>query len=450
MKTLAITCAKISRYLAKLNGGDGFALPGLVAKRLDRQILKKLTQNNFPQGIVVVTGTNGKTTTAKLIADILHQAGVSYIYNRTGSNLERGIIAELIKHADTRGKISAQMAIFEVDEANIPIVFAQIQARLVVVTNLFRDQLDRYGELGTTADMIARGLKTQTNAAVLLNADDPLVASLGQVNDKKYHFFGIADYNGPYLTHDRTADSSHSPHSIARLIYSKRHFSHLGIYRSQNNDFIRPKPDFELIKLSSKSSEQILRVVYDKQEHAFSTKLLGLYNIYNVLVAVSVASLLNIDEKITTKALQKSQSAFGRNEAILYKRHQINLVLIKNPTGFNQAILTYLQEKESSVLLIVNDNFADGRDVSWLWDSAIEDIKSQKIVASGLRGADMGLRLKYADKSYQYEADPVKALELLCRDNSPKKQLYILATYTAMLTMRKTLLQQTPTGRQIG
>lgn len=450
MKTLAIIGAKISHYFAKLNGGDGSALPGLVAKRLDRQILKKLTKNNFPQGIVVVTGTNGKTTTAKLIADILHQADVSYIYNRTGSNLERGIIAELIKHANVRGKISARMAIFEVDEANIPIVLAQIQARLVVVTNLFRDQLDRYGELGTTADMIARGLKTQTDAVVLLNADDPLVANLGHAGDNKYHFFGIADYDGPRLAHDHTADSSHSPHSTARLIYSKRYFSHLGIYRSQNNDFIRPEPDFELTKLSSKVSEQVLSVMYGKQKHTFSTKLLGLYNIYNVLAAVSVANLLNIDEKITTNALQMSQSAFGRNETIAYKGHQINLVLIKNPTGFNQAILTYLQDKKSSVLLIVNDNFADGRDVSWLWDSAIEDIKSQKIVASGLRGADMGLRLKYADKSYQYEADSVKALELLCHNNSPKEQLYILATYTAMLAMRKILLQQTPAGRKIG
>lgn len=449
MKTIAIASAKLSRHLTKVRGGDGRALPGLVAKRLDRHILKKLTHNNFPQGIVVVTGTNGKTTTAKLIADILHQANISYTYNKTGSNLERGIIAELIKQSDWRGKISSQMAIFEVDEANVPIVLAQIKTKIVIVTNLFRDQLDRYGELSTTADMIARGLKAQTDSTVLLNADDPLVASLKKADHNHYLFFGVADYDGPTLEHDRTADSSHSPHSVSPLIYSKRYFSHLGIYRSQNNDFVRPTSDFELTKVQQHGDEQVMDVTHGKKSHTFSTKLPGLYNVYNALIAISVAHLLKIDDNITTTALQNSQSAFGRNETITYNGRQINLVLIKNPTGFNQAILTYLQEKSSIVLLMINDNFADGRDVSWLWDSAVEDIKSRTIIASGLRGADMGLRLKYADKTYRCEADPIEALNTLQSKNSSNQPVYLLTTYTAMLEIRKALLKQTPAGRAL-
>jgi len=447
MKYIALAIAKFTFWLNRLTGSGGAALPGLLAKKIDPQILSHLTKGSFPDGIVVITGTNGKTTVSKLIADTLDSAGVSYVHNKTGSNLERGIISELVRRSDWRGRVAGNIALLEVDEASVPAVLSQTGAKIVLVTNLFRDQLDRYGELQTTAKMIQRGISSINGATVLLNADDPLVASLSlgiRGNDVK--FYGISDYSGPSLEHDYTADSNNSPISDSPLKYTKKYFGHMGVYKSENGDFSRPKPDFDLTamkKCSVDGSEFGVRS--GSSSSAYKLPLPGLYNIYNALSAISVLQMLNIDEKITTKSIENSSAAFGRFETFHYMGREIVMVLIKNPTGFNQAIQTYLQgEGGDPLLLAINDNFADGRDISWLWDAAIEDIASKHIVVSGLRSYDMALRLKYADvKTGAVTVDLAEGLKSLIKQTKKGERAYILPTYTAMLSLRKLLVEKT-------
>ena len=445
LQIVAILIAKIIFKLNRLTGTGGAALPGLVAKKIDDQILLHLCQNNFPDGIIVVTGTNGKTTTTKLIADILEVSDISYLHNKTGSNLERGIVSEMLRRANWRGRIDTQVALLEVDEASIPAVLSQLNARTILVTNLFRDQLDRYGELQTTAQMIKKGLASQQGATILLNADDPLVASLADNDSNTYKFFGISDFNGPVLKHDYTADSVHSPISNAPLVYSKKYFSHMGVYKSKNGDFVRPKPDWELIKMKNFDTEGSRFMLQSEtaQSQEIDLSLPGIYNIYNAIAAIAVAETQGIDEKSTTKVLKNSTAAFGRYEKIRYRDRDVVIVLIKNPTGFNQAIQTYLQDKKQTLVLAINDNFADGRDVSWLWDAAIEDIRSGRIIVGGLRRYDMALRLKYADKTGQVVDELTACLDRAIDVTKEGEPVYILPTYTAMLEIRRFLVKET-------
>ncbi len=442
-----IAISKLALGLNRLTGSGGTALPGLVAQKLQPGILAELAARNFPQGIIVVTGTNGKTTTSKMISDILSRAGVSHIHNKAGSNLERGIIATILQQSDAHGRCDAQMAIFEVDEAFVPSVCAQLQPKMVVITNLFRDQLDRYGELDSIAHKFADTLR-QLDCQIILNADDPLVASLGkQVDPKRVSYFGISDYIGPKIENDHAQDSIFSPNTGEELQYSQRYFGHMGIYTSKDKSFTRPRPNFELTKMIKNSeSESIFDVKTPTLSAQYHLLLPGIYNMYNALAAIAVATLSDISLEITQESLAQTTAAFGRVEDIEYGGRRFSLLLIKNPTGFNQTIQTYLKHNQKGFLwLIINDNFADGRDVSWLWDSALEDISGYggKILVSGTRAYDMALRLQYANISTAVvEPDMQKALQVACKQTTSKEQIRVLPTYTAMLELRKTLVKQ--------
>lgn len=437
---------KSARTIAR---GGGSALPGLISEKLDPQIVAKLAPN-LKEGSIVVTGTNGKTTTTKLIREILEASGKTVLNNRSGSNLYRGVASALVEHASPGGKFTEAIGLFEVDEASMPAVCAAVKPKVIIVLNLFRDQLDRYGELDKTASMIGKALKS-SKAEVWLNADDPLVASLAKYvsNKKKVHYFGVQASSIKKLAHDVTADSGHCPEHGLALKYTKNFFGHMGHYACPKGDSRRPQIELGITKYEEGQPVSI-------GGSSIQIPLPGLYNAYNALAALSVVKTLQIDSKVATEAIESATAAFGRVEKLEIEGHDVYLLLIKNPTGFNQVIQTFLLEAEASqVLIAINDNFADGRDVSWLWDVAIEDLvnslsgepgsqirvpdSKHQITCSGIRAFDMGLRLRYAGLGGDSDPDIYRAFKRILTEARPGQDIYVLPTYTAMLELRRKL-----------
>ncbi|MCX6806394.1 MAG: Mur ligase family protein, partial [Patescibacteria group bacterium] len=311
---LAIIAAKVALKTNRITGSGGTALPGMLAQKLDKDILRKLVLKNFPKGIIVVTGTNGKTTTSRFIANILEEAGISYVHNRAGSNMERGLISTMAENTNLYGRVDADVALFEVDEAFMPKVCRAIEPDTIVVTNLFRDQLDRYGELDKIARSFRNLFEDLPNTKLVLNADDPLVASLGYKleNERKATYFGVGDYNGPKITNDHTADSIFDPFTQQKLHYTDRYFGHIGRYRGKRGGFTRPKPDFQANNVRQKGIENI-KFDVNKTSKAIKLEMPGLFNVYNAIAAYSVAKIcLDTEENSIISALNESSAVFGR------------------------------------------------------------------------------------------------------------------------------------------
>ena len=445
------TILHLSRWLGR---GGGSALPGLVAERIDPKIASKLVKN-LPEGVVVVTGTNGKTTTTKMLAQVLNDAGKKVITNRSGSNLTRGVASALIEHASLTGHLPYELGLFEVDEATMPAAVSLLQPKVIVVLNLFRDQLDRYGELDTTARIIG-GAVAQSAAEVYLNADDPLVASLASYveNKTKLHYFGVESTTVSRLSNDRAADSDHCPNCGRALEYANNFFGHIGHYKCPSGDLERPEAELKMLQVHTDQSGTSFEIEGIKA----GIKLPGLYNAYNALAALAVAGYAGIKKDRALESLQSFSAAFGRVEITDIKGRKVYLLLIKNPTGFNQVIQTFFvnqesriknQESESrlSMLIAINDNFADGRDVSWLWDVAIEELAAPashepKIIVSGIRAADMALRLKYVEIPVVIQPDLRQAVKQLIEATPVGETAYILPTYTAMLEIRRLITKE--------
>ncbi len=445
---LAILAAKSALKLNRVTGSGGTALPGLVAQKLDKNILAKLTANNFPRGIIVVTGTNGKTTTTRLIANILEEEGISYVHNRTGSNLERGLIASVAEKSSLTARVKADIGLFEVDEAYMPRVCRAIKPSTIVVTNLFRDQLDRYGELDKIARSFRDLFEDLPQSQLVLNADDPLVASLGYnlENERKVTYFGVGDFHEAGLKHDRTADSVFDPFTQEKLYYTQQYFGHIGKYRGKGGEFTRPKIQFEARDLKQKGIESIQFVV-NKTTKAIKLDLPGIFNVYNSIAAyAALKTQLDLSDESISKGIASSSAAFGRSEKLFYDDRELLMLLIKNPTGLNQMIQTYLlNERDRLLVFVINDNFADGRDVSWLWDAALEDLRDYKgkILVGGSRAWDMALRLKYAGLTdVGVETDKQKLLDSIMKYTTKHSKVFVLPTYTAMLDLRKRIVAE--------
>lgn len=430
--------------LSRLSGrGGGQALPGLVAEQLDPKLLRKISQK-FPQGIVLVTGTNGKTTTAKLLASMLEKKGWRVLTNSTGSNLKRGIVSAVIDGASISGNLPFDAAVFEVDEATLRLVAGLLQPKYIVVLNLFRDQLDRYGELDTTAALIGEGIG-QTESTLCLNADDPLVASLVKYAAKPEQtmYFGVGqsvDHRPSLIT---ATDSDRCPICHELLQFPRVWFGHIGHYKCHNCGYKRPKPGVEITSISemtTQSSRLEMRLMGAKLTVNF--QLPGIYNVYNAAAASAVATLWGIDTLMVSRALSDSVPAFGRVERVTYKGRTICILLIKNPAGFAQVVQTFLQDRSGlAVLFAINDLHADGRDVSWLWDVPLEGLSRQHLDlwVTGLRSWDMALRLKYAGMESIVESDIRGALDNLVSSRPEGSEVYVLPTYTAMNDIRSVL-----------
>lgn len=441
--TLAITKAA-ARTSKMLGRGGGQALPGLLAERLDPELVGKLARR-LPHGVILVTGTNGKTTTTKLIAAMLEAQGERVLTNRTGSNLKRGIASALIHAADLHGRLKETVGLFEVDEANLRLVAPLLKPRHIVVLNLFRDQLDRYGELDTTAALIGEGI-AGTGAQVYLNADDPLVASLAKyaARPELVRYFGIEGLPAHAATAHQTAtDSDRCPLCHERLVFSRVFYGHIGHYRCPQGHFNRPQPRVAVTSVEQTGLDGTeFTVAVAGKRSALRFPMPGTYNLYNALAALTLADGLGLGVGQVAKTLAETTAAFGRVEKVQVGSRQLVLLLIKNPVGFTQVLETFLIGRTSlPVMMVINDLAADGRDVSWLWDVPLEAMADQqpRLVTAGIRGADMALRLRYAGMSPEL-ADGLEAGVKRLLEMTPEGgTAYVLPSYTAMLEVRRVL-----------
>jgi UDP-N-acetylmuramyl tripeptide synthase len=440
--TIALIIAKISALVLKIGGSGATAAPGLVALKVDPELVAKLACQLDKN--ILVSGTNGKTTTTRMVSTILSQAKISHLHNRAGSNLLRGLASTLCQTSSIVGKIPAGLVgLWETDEAVFSIACAQLKPQIVLLTNLFRDQLDRYGEIDTVAAGWKKALvKLPRNTQVILNADDATVANLGSSLKAKVVYFGISDKNLDGRLPDHASDATVCPRCLSALSYKQCFVGHLGIYSCPHCGQIQPIKNVSLVKASKKE----VSISAFGQNIKINNNLPGNYNLYNLTAAVTLVKILNIDNKTIVQGLADFIPAFGRVEKIKVNNKTLHLFLVKNPTGFNEVINTLiLSQTKLTCLIIINDLIADGKDVSWLWDVNFEKLtpKLKSVVVSGIRAYDMALRLKYSAETIRLsnnlitEPDLKKAIERLLNTND--KNLYLLPTYTAMLKTRKIL-----------
>jgi lipid II isoglutaminyl synthase (glutamine-hydrolysing) len=407
---------------------------------------------------VAITGTNGKTTTTRMVSKILQISGVKAVNNSTGANLVTGVTAALVSGSSLLGKPSAEMGLFEVDEASVPKVAAEAELSLLAVLNLFRDQLDRYGELAYTAKVIASSFPDLPEGGTLvLNADDPLVASLGRSTGRPV-FFGVEDPTLDTGALQHIADSKDCPACGTALSYDAVYFGHMGTYRCPNCSFTRPEPAYRAahVRMDGPRGTNFL-LTTPEGEYEARVGLPGLYNVYNALAAAAVAGEAGVRTEVVLRGLKEFGGAFGRVERVRAGDKEVFLLLIKNPVGFNEILRTFVASPTHEagatnarhVLIAINDNHADGRDVSWLWDVDFEMLANTRANApedpagfyvSGIRAEDMAVRLKYAELPVRSVLPERKAALLDALDATPPGEtLYVLPTYTAMLELRQVL-----------
>lgn len=442
---ISLAAAKIFKIAINKSGGGATAAPGLVSLYLDPDLLKKLSSDLATT--ILVTGTNGKTTTCRLIGDNLSKLEVSYIHNRHGSNLERGLISSFLNKVNFRGKLKAYTALFEVDEAALKTVITKLSPTVLVITNLFRDQLDRYGEVDNIRKIWEKCISNlDENTTLVLNADDPTLAYLGKNVHCKVVYFGIEDQKLLNKDVPLAVDNIRCPSCGSNLNYLGYFISHQGHYSCPNCDFSRPKPDIyaEKIKLSQNKSEFDL---IDKSGFNLdlSNNSPGLYNIYNSLSSYAALKAANFSLDNFSLTVRDFKPVFGRAEKLSHQGRNIIVALAKNPTGFNEIINTYLKNEPQTVLILINDLIADGRDVSWLWDVNFEQLAAakHKFLTSGIRGTDMALRLKYAGlTSFENITGIDEALERGLDEIPQNDTLLIIPTYTAMLALKKLFVKK--------
>lgn len=418
LKTLpAILLGKSILFLSRLlNLGGGFAAPGLYGLKIEPNLVKKLI--NHKSHNILITGTNGKTTTAKIISDILKTAKYKVIRNLTGSNLERGVASYLIKHSNLLGKVDYDFGVWEADEFAFNRLASQIKPEIIIFLNVFRDQLDRYGEVDNVVKKWESVLnKLDPKTVVIANGDDGNLTKLLKSYKGKVITFGV---KGSKIQGE--SKSSESPDYKAEILNTQD---------LANTEF--------KVKYNTDS------------EDSFRIPLPGIFNVYNFLASFILTRELNLDPEVIAHSLQNFSPAFGRFErfeiGIYGKPKKAHIFLIKNPVGATQVLGTITPHIQAGdcVLFALNDNFADGTDVSWIWDIEMERVKDQgsriKIFVSGTRAYDLALRLKYSGlEDLVIEPDLAKAFDLSVKE--PEGKLFILPTYTALMQLQKILVKR--------
>lgn len=405
---LTIKISKLVLKISKLRGG-GSALPGLVLEKLNPSFAKKLL-SELPRGVVVVSGTNGKTSTTKMVVKILEDQGLRVFTNRTGSNFLRGVGSSLLQICDSNGKIDADIAVLELDEAHAVHFVQQIQPRYCLLLNVMRDQLDRFGELDKVADMLKK-IAQSTTQTVVINREDSHLMKIASELGEKVCYYGYSDLIRQKF---KTLDDDNSV-SNAPLI----------------------------VELIDQANNQTNTFMVGNQELRVAMKVSGIYNHFNAAGAIAIAKAILNDQLEIAKlknSLENVQPAFGRGEKFTIAGKSIELILVKNPSGF-QMSLNSLAKPEAKTLIAINDNYADGRDVSWLWDVNFKALETDEIFATtGSRSKDMANRLKYDEiKVRESESNIEKAVSSLLNSDGDIKQIF--STYTAMLKIRQQLIR---------
>ena len=411
-KHLVTILGKAVRSVAKLRGG-GSALPGLVVERIDPSFIKR-TLASLPLGVVVISGTNGKTTTTKIVVELLESQGLKVFTNKTGSNFTRGVAAALLGDIDIHGKLHADIAVLELDEAHAVHFVKNIPPKYSLILNVLRDQLDRFGEIDYTANLL-RHIATATTEMVILNREDPRIANIARSLDKKkVRFFGLDD---KLLANFPSDDNLHfiAPKTTNKI-----------------------KADVILSKIIGNSAIFLI----DGFKFKTDLKLTGIYNIFNAAAALTLVKTIvgnNLNPEIILETLSQITPAFGRGEVLTVNGHPIELVLVKNPSGFRLGLKSFNPAKYKTMIAI-NDNYADGKDMSWLWDVDFASLEKNGVdQVSGIRAYDMALRLQYDNVSFKdVETNIKKSLKKFIKDNpdTPKR---IYCTYTAMIAIRRAL-----------
>jgi UDP-N-acetylmuramyl tripeptide synthase len=425
--------------------GGGTTLPGRMLLRMAPDALSRLG-SRLGDGTTIVSATNGKTTTAGMIAAALHTAGRRPVHNRAGSNMTWGVATALLEQSGSEG-------LFEVDEAWVPRVASELDPRLIVLGNLFRDQLDRYGELEHLADEWAGVVaEREGRIGLVLNADDPLVADLGRDRDLRRRegvtYFGIDDPRQALPELQHAHDAKHCRRCGTPYRYERAFVGHLGHYVCPNCGADRPRPDLVAteIELDGMRGSRV-KVRAPEGEVDLRLPLPGLYNVYNALTALAAATRLGIGLAEAARALEGMRAVFGRVETIEIADRPLSILLIKNPAGANEVLRTLMLEAGENgggleLWLALNDGIADGRDVSWIWDADFELLSTAvgRVVCAGTRAPEMALRLKYA--GWPLERIDVRegigeSLDRALQAGSGP--LYALPTYTALLELRTLL-----------
>ncbi|HKX19713.1 MAG TPA: Mur ligase family protein [bacterium] len=453
--TTAIALGKTAATLSRVLGrGGGTTMPGRVARAVEPNLVGLLARR-LRGGTVLVAGTNGKTTTAHLIAHIMRAEGRRVVHNRAGANLAAGIASALVEHADLLGAPAGDLGIFEVDEATVPRVVPALAPRVAVFTNLFRDQLDRYGEIDYISGLWrAVGARLSPEFVRVANADDPLVYDAVREMPGTLVTYGLDDDRHALPALEHTAEARYCYRCGTPYVYAVTYFGHMGRYRCPTCGVARPDPDLvaRAIALDGPDGAAFTVDAGPAGRAMVRTRLPGLYNVYNILAAVGASLQLQVPVGRAAEAVGSFLPAFGRAERMTLDGREVQILLVKNPAGFNEVLRTVLAGGPLPVVLIaINDLIADGRDVSWLWDVDFEMLvrRAAHVVVSGLRAEDMAVRLEYAgvapaaievEKSFDAAID-----RALARATSGR--LFILPTYTAMLAIRAVLERRGVVGR---
>ncbi|WP_066425423.1 Mur ligase family protein [Anabaena sp. 4-3] len=427
-----LTAKSVTFGVRSLRLGAASVLPGSIARRIEPRLLQLLSQQ-VKNGVIIIAGTNGKTTTSLLLRTILENQGYRVSHNSTGANLENGLMTALLESTNLVGTLDVDYAILEVDENIVPKVLTPLQPKIILCLNLFRDQLDRYGEVDTISKRWTKAISTLPPETVVIpNADDPTLSYLGQQLAQKVLFFGLNEPEHYLEAIPHAVDSIYCPRCGHSLDYQGVYLSHLGDFTCPSCGFSKSQPT-----LASQEWQQIL---------------VGLYNKYNTLAAVTAAKELGVDESTIRDTINNFQAAFGRAEDLVIDGKRVRILLSKNPVGTNETIRVVTQSSDKTTLMVLNDRTPDGTDVSWIWDVDTEKLveRGGTLVVSGDRVYDMALRLRYSEKSPQshlnliVEEDLRQAIATALEHTPANETLHILPTYSAMLEVREIL-----TGRKI-
>ncbi|MDR2748372.1 MAG: DUF1727 domain-containing protein [Bifidobacteriaceae bacterium] len=469
MRAITTIIGKLIRAGVRIKS-QGSSFPGFIVEKLNPSYLKK-SLDLLPFGVVIISGTNGKTTTTKIVSALLQSQGLRVFTNPTGSNFIRGVISAIVEKATIRGNLNYDIAVLELDEAYAELFVKQYKPKYSLILNVARDQLDRFGEIDKTASMLNAVTKSTTDL-VVLNANDTNVSNLESSAHKSY--FDIDKSLKKLFLND---DELHGKNkSRKKNMPAKNSIKSIITNLTLTEDTV-----CKLLKIKSDVTENAAQIEYSGKKYSFTPALSGVYNLYNATAAlalvVQVLNNINFEKNINSKTdanpkenvnfesllknLEKIKPAFGRGEKFEIGNKTLELILVKNPAGFRLSLASYPIECDTKIAIAINDNYADSRDISWLWDvdftslnAENTDAKNINISTAGTRAWDMALRLAHDKIKVSYVEENIKAaLELLLNgksndnnnnDNSNKKQtIRVFASYTAMLEIRKALRKWT-------